>query len=166
LLAQSHAWDIVLIAVLATSSLVTQDKTADLRARFEKETDAVRKAKVVPRLADAEFRDIQASIDAGHLAEAADAAGHVAEEARTALEMLDARKRDPENFPDGYRQLQISARESVRRLDDILVGLSAEDLAPFRDVRNVLEEFDRQLMRRLFPHQPQSPAPATVKPRK
>jgi hypothetical protein len=160
---QSHVWEIVLIAALATSSVAAQDRTLDLRVRFEKETDPVHKAKLIPRLADAEFRDIHASIDAGNLAEASAIARHVADEAQTAREALDTKKRDPENNPDGYRQLQISARESVRRLDDILISLSADDQQPFREVRNDLDEIDRQLIHRLFPHRPQEPG--SVKPK-
>lgn len=163
--AQSRAWEIVLIAALAASSVSGQDRTADLRARFEKETDPIHKAKQVPRLADAEFRDIQASIDASNLTEAAAIARQVRDQARTAQEALDRKQRDPENNPDGYRQLQISARESVRRLDDILIGLSADDQGPFREVRNQMDEIDRQLIHRLFPHRPQGPEPTTVKPK-
>lgn len=162
---KSQVWGTVLIAALAASSVVAQDRTADLRARFEKETDPVHKAKLVPRLADAEFRDIQASIGAGKLAEAAVIAHQASDEARTAREALDATKRDPEKHPEGYRQLQISVRESVRRLDDILVGLGADDQEPFREVRNQMEEVERRLIHGLFPHRPPEPGTGTVTPK-
>ena len=144
----------VLAIVLVASSAVDQDRVPELRARFQKETDPVRKAKILPRLADAEFGEIQNQIAAGNLSDAAAIAGQVRDEAHAAQEALDGKKRDPEQHPDGYRQLQISVRESVRRLDDILIGQAADDQKPFQEIRDDLEKMDGQLIHQLFPKRP------------
>lgn len=149
----------VLMIVVAASSVVAQDHVPELRARFENETNPVRKAKLVPRLADAEFAEIQNQVAAGNLADAAAVAEKVRDEAHTAQEALDGMKRDAEKHPEGYRQLQISVRESVRRLNDILRDLAGDDQKPFEEVRDDLEKLDRQLVHQLFPHGPDNVPP-------
>lgn len=148
----------VLVIVVAASSVVAQDRMPELRARFQSETNAVRKAKMVPRLADAEFSEVQNQVAAGNLDDAAAIVEKVRDEAHTAQGALDANKRDAEKHPDGYRQLQISVRESVRRLNDILTGLAGDDQKPFLEVRDDLEKLDRQLIHQLFPKDSDSAA--------
>lgn len=142
----------VLMIVAAASSVVAQNRVAELRARFQSETNPVHKAKLLPRLADAEFSEAQNQVAAGNLADAAAIVEKVRDEAHTADGALDGTKRDAEKHPDGYRQLQISVRESVRRLNDILTGLAGDDQKPFQEVRDDLEKLDRQLIHQLFPH--------------
>ncbi len=154
----------VLTIVLVSSSAVAQDRVPELRARFQKEADPVRKAKMVPRLADAEFSEVQNQIAAGNLTDAAAIASEVRDEAHAAQEALDGKKRDPEQHPDGYRQLQISVRESVRRLDDILIGQAADDQKPFQEIRDDLDKMDRQLIHQLFPKGPDK-VPEPSKPK-
>jgi hypothetical protein len=149
----------VFVAALVAGAVMAQDRTAELRARFEKETDAVRKAGMVAPLADAEFRSMHEKIDAGDLAGAAEIAGRVRDEAQASQKALDAKHRDAEAHPEGYKKLEISVRESVRRLADIMVGLAKDDQKPFADVRAELEELDRDLIHQLFPKRPET-APA------
>jgi hypothetical protein len=54
----------VLVAMLVAGAVAAQDRTAELRARFQNEPDPVRKARLVEPLANAEFRDMHAKIDA------------------------------------------------------------------------------------------------------
>jgi hypothetical protein len=150
------------LVALVARPLLAQDRTAELRAHFEKETDPVRKAKLVAPLADAEFRDMHEKIDAGDLAGAAEIAEQVFEEAQAAKKSLDATKRNAETHPDGYKQLEISVRESMRRLDDIMVSLARDDQKPLAEIRKDLDELDRQMIHQLFPKRPEVP-PATEK---
>lgn len=161
--ARGRFWTAVFLLTLVAGSLLAQDRTAELRARFEKETDPVRKARLVEQLADAEFRDIHEKIDAGDLAAAVELAGRVRNEAQASKKSLDAKSRDPEAHPEGYKQLEISVRESIRRLDDIMVSLAKDDQAPLAEIRKDLDELNRQLIHQLFPKRPE-PAPATEKP--
>ena len=63
------------MAALVAGAVTAQDRTAELRARFQNEQDAVRKARLVAPLADSEFRDMHEKIDAGDLEAAAEIAG-------------------------------------------------------------------------------------------
>jgi hypothetical protein len=150
--------------VVGANSVLAQDRVPELRARFQSETNPVHKAKIIPRLADAEFSDMENQVAAGNLDDAAAIAQKLRGEAHTAQQALDGTKRDAEKHPDGYRQLQISVRESVRRLNDILTGLAGDDQKPFQEVRDDLEKLDRQLIHQLFPKGPDNaPAPEKSK---
>ncbi len=162
--ARGSCWVAVFLVALVAGSLVAQDRTAELRSRFEKETDPVRKAHLVGQLADAEFRNMHEKIDAGDLAAAAEIAGRVRDEAQASKKSLDAKVRDPEAHPDGYKQLEISVRESIRRLDDIMVSLAKDEQVPLADVRKDLDELDRQMIHQLFPKRPAAAPPAPVPP--
>jgi hypothetical protein len=144
------------LLVLVAGSLPAQDRTAQLRSRFERETDPVRKARMVALLADSEFREIHEKIDTGDLAAAAEIAGRVRDEAQASKRLLDAKSRDAEAHPDGYKQLEISVRESMRRLDDIMVGLAKDEQAPLAEVRKDMDELDRQMIHQLFPKRPEA----------
>jgi hypothetical protein len=156
LLVGRRVWVAVFGVALVVGSLGAQDRTAELRARFEKETDAVRKAGLVAPLADSEFRDMHEKIDAGDLAAAADVAGRVRDEAEAGKKALDAKHRDAEVHPEGYKKLEISVRESVRRLDDIMVSLAKDEQKPFAEVRADLETLNRELIHQLFPKRPEA----------
>jgi hypothetical protein len=149
---------IALSVALISGSFPPQDRTADLRARFSKETDPVHKAKLLTQLSDSEFHEIQNLLGEGNLTDASPIASQLADEAESAVKALDARGRDPERHPEGYKQVEISVRGSLRRIDTILVELSGDDQKPFLDVRNRLDELERQLIRQLFPHRPDAPS--------
>jgi hypothetical protein len=158
-------WVGVLLVALAPRPLVAQDRTAELRSRFEKETDPVRKARLTEPLADAEFRNMHEKIDAGDLAAAGEIAGRVRDEAAASKKALDAKSRDAEAHPDGYKQLEISVRESIRRLDDIMVSLAKDEQGPFAEARKELDELDRHMIHQLFPKRPEAaPAKPPEKP--
>ena len=149
---------LALTVALISGPAFVQDRTAALRSRFSKETDPVHKAKLLPQLAESEFREIQPLLDGGNLNEAGAIANQMADEAESAVRALDAKVRDPEKHADGYRQVEISVRGSERRIDDVLVGLSADDQKTFLEVRNRLDDLERHLIRELFPHRPDEPA--------
>ncbi len=149
------------VAVLASmigSVAVADDHIAELRARFTKEADAVHKAKLLGPLSDAEFHAIQALVTAGNLSDAAPLANELADEAEVALKALDARGKDPEKHPEGYKQVEISVRGSLRRMENVLVELSADDQTAFLAVKKRLDAVEHQLIRDLFPHRPDDPA--------
>ena len=155
---------ILLAAAVIYGSGPAQDRTAALRSRFVSEADPVHKAKLLSQLSDSEFHDMQALITAGNLSDASPIASQMADEAESAVKALDAKGRDPEKHPDGYKQLEFSVRGSLRRLNDILVGFAADDQQPFLAARNRLEDIEHHVIRELFPHRPdQAPAPAAPK---
>lgn len=155
---------LALSAALLGGSFAAQDRTAELRARFSAEADPVHKAKLLTKLSDSEFREIQDLLGAGKLSEASPIADRLADEAESAMKALDARGKDAEKHPEGYKQLEMSVRGSLRRMNNILIELSGDDQKPFLAVRNRLDVLEKQLIRELFPHRPDEP-PAQSAPK-
>jgi hypothetical protein len=156
---------ILVLAFTLAAGLVQPDKTAELRARFVKETNPVHKAKILPQLAEAEFQQVQEQLKADNAAEAGAIVKQMADEAAACRVALDAKVRDPESHPDGYRQLQISVRQTLRRINDLLPGLSIDEQKPFVEARDSLTEVDQALLVALFPKRPDAQAaPPAPKP--
>ena len=129
-------------------------KAAEFRARFAHEPDPVRRARLMPQLAEAEFQDIQRELAAGELAAAVDGLKEYRDQAEQCQKDLDAMSVDVEKHPNGFKQLEISLRESLRRLDEALVSLPTDEQKPFLEVRRELDRINRHLIRELFPRQP------------
>lgn len=147
-------WLAALAVSLLSNPALAQDRTAQLRSAFEQQAGAIQKAKLMPRLGESEFRDARKEIAAGRLPQAAAILAQYRAEAQLCDQGLEALGTDAEKHPAGFKQLQISLRQSLRRLNEILVGLPADDQAPFLAVHKDLDELNRRLIRKLFPRQP------------
>jgi hypothetical protein len=148
-------------------TMLPQNNTAELRSKFTNEMDPVRKAKLLVPLGEAEFRDILKDTDSEDFEGALAIFQQYRDEAQASKKALEGKEPDPEKHPNGFKQLQISLRQSLRRLSDIVVDLPADDQKPFLDVRRDLEQMDRQLIHELFPRRPEAapePQPDTPKP--
>jgi hypothetical protein len=140
--------------VVAPLSAQEYHSTEQWRAKYVRETDPIRKAKVLLPLGDSEFKDAEAALAEEKLSQALDILKKYLDETQSCEKALDAKFSDPEKHVNGYKQLQISLRESLRRLDAMIVGLAADDRQPFVEIRGQLDEIDRHLIQRLFPKQP------------
>jgi hypothetical protein len=131
-----------------------QSRAAEIRSRFAREPDPVHRAKMMPQLGEAELQDVQRQIAAGELSDALDIFKQYRSQVQQCQKDLDATGVDVEKHPSGFKQLQISLRQSLRRLDEALVSLPADEQKPFLDIRMELEHINRHLIRELFPRQP------------
>ncbi len=154
-------WGSVLVAGVLAGAVYPQDRTADLRLRFEHETNPVLKAKQMPELGEAEFLQIKEDVEADHLMDAVAVLRQYRDQAQSCSKALDSTGIDAEKHASGFKQLQISLQESLRRLDGHLAAMTADDQAPFLEVRKDLDEMNRHLIEELFPRrEPQSKNPA------
>ena len=145
---------LMLIATMLTGPHIPQDHAADFRVRFARESDPLRKAKMMPQYGDLEFQEIHDIIEEGSLSRALELLKAYRDQAQSVAKGLDAREADPEKHPAGFKQLQISVRGALRRVEDIIVRLPSDDAKPFQELRKDLEELDRHLVHELFPRQP------------
>lgn len=152
---------IELSLILALSlEYLPQDRLSTFRSRMANDPDPVHKAKLMKDLGEAEFQEIQKDLAAGNGPDAVAVLEKYEAEAQGCVKDLDAKKIDAEQHPNGFKQLQVSIRQSLRRLDDILPSLTADEQKPFLQVRKELEHLDRHLIRELFPRQPGAEASA------
>ena len=151
-----------LVALIAGAT-TARDQAAELRARFDQESNPARKAKMMPKLGSAQFSDIESDLAASNMQGALDILEQYRTEAGTCLNGLDATGIDAERHSAGFKSLQISLREALRRLDSLMGGLTADQQAPFLDVRKDLDRMNRHLIQQLFPREPGGDA-APAKP--
>lgn len=143
------------IALLALANVSPgQNNLAELRSRLEHETNPVSKAKIMHDLGEVEFKEIERDVSGGHLPEGLAILKQYDAEVHTCVQALDKKGENAEKHPAGFKQLQFSLRESLRRIDALLPGMTADDQAPFLDVRNDLSDLDQHLFRELFPREP------------
>jgi hypothetical protein len=160
------AWGLILAAALVCSPVLSvnvqaqaaQDETAAQQARFEHETDPVHKAKMMTRLGRDEFDKIRKDVNDGDFPEALKILGEYRNEAASCVDGLDAKKINALKHSSGFKELQISLQESLRRLDEIDAGLAADEQSEFQGVRVDLQRMNDHLVQELFPG---GPAPAT-----
>ena len=149
-----------MMAILASAKATTEAAGGstptlnELQEKFDHEEDAVRKAKLLQKLGDAQF-------DALHAAEKAEdynTAGVLLEKYRdnvhAALAGLKKAHPDAERQSNGYRQLQMHVNRGIREVDDALRGAPEEFKPPLHLVRMDLTGMNDELLRLLFPRQP------------
>ena len=142
---------LVLMIGLSAKWTLGQKQILDFRTRFTQETDAVRRAQKMPKLGEAEFDEITRDIDEGKLTDGLAILKEYRDEIQLCEEGLDAKKIDAEKHPQGFKQLEISLRQSLRRLNNLLLGFTTDEQAPFLEVRIDLDELNRHLIHELFP---------------
>ncbi|HUO35512.1 MAG TPA: hypothetical protein VMU43_11020 [Candidatus Acidoferrum sp.] len=145
--------------------LPSQDHTAELAAKFDRETNPVHKAKLMPDLGNGEFQEIQTQAAAGNYEAALKTLALYHNQVAATEKALDATGADPAKHSSGYRQLEISVREALRRLDDIDFSLPVDQKKAFTDIHDQLQQTDQRLLRELFPRDhPPATSPAAPHP--
>ena len=72
---------------------------------------------------------------------------------------LNAMGVNAERKPAGFKELQISLRETIRRIDDLILTLEVDKRPFFREVRNDLFMYQNELIDDLFPRRPDRGSP-------
>ena len=137
-----------------------QNGAAAFQARFEREKDPVHRAKMIQRLGMDEFEEIRTDVNEGNLSEAVQVLDQYRNQARSCVDGLDAKKIDAAKHSSGFKQLQISLQEALRRLDEIIAGLTSDEQSPFLAARDDLQKMNDHLVHELFPDTPAGNPPA------
>jgi hypothetical protein len=146
------------IAVIGALSLcgplAAQDRLTEDLAKYQHEADPVRKARELAKLGDA-----QVDLAKKQLKEDQDVASlHTLEQYRDEVHetvtALNGMGINAERKPAGFKELQISLRETLRRIDDLILTLNVDKRPFFRVVRNDLFMEQNQLIDELFPRRP------------
>ena len=141
----------VVFAAVSISAAPAQDRVGELRSRLAHETNPVARAKLMPQLGDAEFAVIDDDITQDKVPAALEVLKSYRDEVTSCDKALDAAGIDAEKHPGGFKQLQFSLRDSLRRLDAILTNLTGDDQPPFLDIRKELSDLNHHLIEQLFP---------------
>lgn len=134
----------------------TQVRVADLQAKFERESNSVRKAKLLQKLGEAQLQEVHRE----QLRENYDAVAKIYEsyrdDVKIALNALKGTRPDAERHSDGYRQMQIELRKGLRDLEETILSTPQELRPRLEALRADLVRFDDDLIKLLFPRRGKS----------
>ena len=152
-------WGASVLAILVATIPVgiiraKPDDVNALQARFDRENNSVRKAKLLEKLGDAQLEVTRRASQANDYRTIGFVMEKYRDNARAAIEALKKDHRDAEHHTSGYKQLQIHVHKSLREVDETLVVAPDEFRPPLEVVRRDLANMDDELLELLFPRHP------------
>ena len=139
---------------LMLSPAVAQQTVADLQAHFDRESNSVKKAKLLVKLGEAQFEQARRAGKEGDNNTVDGTLEKYRDNVRAALEALKKQHADAEKHSNGYRQVEIHVKEGIREVEDSMLAAPAPYKPPLQIVRQDLIAMDEELIRLLFPHRP------------
>ncbi|MBZ5659541.1 MAG: hypothetical protein LAO08_03975 [Acidobacteriia bacterium] len=144
-----------MLLLLAFFSLaVAQDPLTAALAQYQHETDPVRKARELAKFGGDQVELAKKQLKSGDDVGSLHTLEQYRDEVRETVAALKAAGIDAEKRPAGFKELQISLRETVRRLDDLIFTLPVDKRPFFREVRTDLVTAQNDLIDALFPREP------------
>lgn len=132
----------------------TQRDLAKSKEQYDKETSPVGRAKALAKLGRVELRAAREAADANNPDLALQFVKDYNDQAEAAHDALLKTGVNAEKHSNGFRQLQISLRESIRTLRQITDRVPFTERQPFEDLGKGLEALNQKLILELFPRQP------------
>jgi hypothetical protein len=145
------------LALLATASAVLPrpvETLEQLQEKFDKETDAVRKAKQIQKLGDAQFAKEREATRSGDFVTAGEVMEKYRDNVRAAFEALKKAHPQAEKHPGGYKQLEFHTGQGLREVRDVILAMPEPLRPPMQVVENDLKELNMELLKLLFPRRP------------
>jgi hypothetical protein len=148
---------LVLFAILPPG---VTESLGDLQSRFDRETNGVRKAKLLEKLGNAQLEETRRAGKAGDYTAVGLTLEKYRDNVRAALEALKRQHPDAEKQSNGYRQLEMQVRKGIREVDDVLLVSPEGYQPPLQLVRHDLVGMDEEMLKMLFPRRPGDQHPA------
>jgi hypothetical protein len=152
--AVAASWMVAVAALAVAVPLVAQDRMAVLLAQYQNEADPVRRARVLSKLGDDQVEEARKQLKSGEDVESLQTIEKYRDEVRETVAKLEAVVPDAEKKPAGFKELQISMRETIRHIDDLILTLPVDKRPFFREVRDELVKTQNELIDALFPRRP------------
>jgi len=127
---------------------------ADLQTRFDRESNSVRKAKLLEKLGEAQFESVRQAEKAGDNSSVGLTLEKYRDNVRAAFDALKKQHPNAEKQPNGYRQLEIQARKGMREITESLLVAPEPYRPPLEIVRDDLAAMNDELLKLLFPNRP------------
>src|SRR5216684_1162696 len=143
-----------LVLVLFMWPLSAGGQLADIQIRFDRESDSVRKAKLLQKLGEAQFEAVRQAEKAGDSSTVGLLLEKYRDNVRATLDALKKQHPNAEKQPNGYRQLEIQARKGMREIAESLLVAPEPYKPPLEIVREDLTAMDDELLKLLFPNRP------------
>jgi hypothetical protein len=149
----------VIGALALCAPLAAQDRFAESLAKYQNETDPIRKSRALVKLGDEQVDLAKRQLKADDEVASLHTLEQYRDEVRDTVAALRGTGVDAERKPAGFKELQISLRETIRRIDDLILTLNVDKRPFFREVRNDLFTYQNELIDDLFPRRPDRNSP-------
>lgn len=136
------------------SPAMGQESAGQLQAKFDHENNSVKKAKLLVKLADAEFEDARRAGREGDNTTVGFTMEKYRDNVRAAFDALKKQHPDAEKHSNGYRQMEMQVKQGIREVEDSMLAAPAPYKPPLQIVRQDLITMDEEMIRLLFPHRP------------
>ncbi len=149
-----------ILALALCGAAGASETLSELQAKFDGETNAVHKAKMIQKLGDAEFDEAGRAEKNGDYIKMGLLLEKYRDNVRAASLALEKENPDAERHPNGYKQLEMHLQKGLRELDEFLLEAPEPYKPPLQLVRQDLINTDDKLLRGLFPphHKPKQEA--------
>ena len=157
---RSVALALLLIVLCAFAVLPSdaEDSRAKLESQYESEHDPVEKAKILSKLGHLEVADARDTMKQGEVKGKDEKSlailEHYRDLVRDTVDALTSTGDNAERHPGGYKELQISLRQTIRQLDDFIATVPYDKRPWFQAVRSDLMTSQVSLLNVLFPAVP------------
>jgi hypothetical protein len=152
---------IVPLMLLLTGALVPmagaapeEDRVKELqkeRAKLQKETDPVDRAKIGVKISDILVEDVGEAVREGNFTEMEMQLTAYSETIESAHLSLVASGRDAVKKPSGFRELEIALRQHVRKFDELSRMLNLQKRVPIEKTKTLAVGIRDKLLKALFP---------------
>lgn len=147
------------------AGLVANDRGSELsnlKEKYDGAHDAVHRAKALAQLGEAQVKDAGARMTAHDYAGALTELREYRDEVAATHKDLQALHVNAERKPAGFRELQVSVRENLRRIEDMAFTAPLSQQDALVEIHEQLGEENGRLLTELFP-EPNGGGPA-IKP--
>src|SRR5262245_13556903 len=114
---------------------VAQQTVAELQTHFDRESNSVKKAKLLVKLGEAQFEQARRAGKEGDNNSVDATLEKYRDNVRAALEALKKQHADAEKHSNGYRQMEIHVKEGIREVEDSMLAAAAPYKPPLQIVR-------------------------------
>jgi len=148
--------------LLLCGAVAALDRLSDMQSRFDKETHAGAKIKMLEKLTDAQFDTERKAIGANDFVTVGLTLEKYRDNVRACFDLLKKQEPDADRHSGGYRQLELQVRKGIREVEDTMQVAPPEVQPPLQLVHKDLVEMDDDMIRLLFPRR--TPEPEKVPP--
>ena len=143
-----------LLASVALPGMLAAQSMDQLQDRFDRETNAVQKAKQMGRLGDAQFAEARRAGKAGDFNTVGLTLEKYRDNVRASVDALKKQHPDAEKQSNGYRQLEMQVQKGLREVEESIIVSPEDYRPPLQLVRQDLIGMDEELLKALFPRRP------------
>jgi hypothetical protein len=131
-----------------------EESVAALQTRFDSETNAEHKAKLLEKLCRAQIEDERAASKAGDYEKAGLIMEKYRDNIRAAFEALKKFHPNAKKKPGGYQRIEFQNQNGLREVEDLQLAMPLVYKPPMEIVRRDLSAMEDQLLLLLFPDRP------------